>query len=216
MKIFFDVDGVIIDGWHAKPERRKHWDTSLKEDLGISREGLRRALFLPPEQGAESVITACARGERDLKEVLAGLLPALGYAGPVEAFLEYWFRKDSNLNQGVLKIVKRLRQCEGVELYLATNQEKHRAAHLWNGLGLKAYFDDIFYSGALGVLKDDIRFFSKIDARLGRESSEPPLFFDDTEKAVMTPARPVGMLTSSIGLKTWTETRACAGFLGTR
>ena len=136
-------------------------------------------------------MSACARGESDLKDILAGLLPMLGYSGSVEAFVEYWFRKDSNINQSVLKIVKRLRQCKEVELYLATSQEHHRAAYLWNVLGLKELFDDIFYSARLGVLKDHAEFFSKINAQLDIASSEQPLFFDDTEKVVVT-ARAAG------------------------
>lgn len=30
LKIFFDVDGVLIDGWHSKPERRKPWNLVLR------------------------------------------------------------------------------------------------------------------------------------------------------------------------------------------
>ncbi len=182
---------MIIEGWHAKPERRKPWDTTLEQDLGISREGLRLALFSPPKPGAEPRISACARGETDLKDTLAVLLPDLGYAGSIDAFVGYWFRKDSNLNQDVLDIVKSLGQCEDVELYLATSQEHHRAAYLWNDLGLKNLFDDIFYSARLGALKDNTDFFARINAQLEIASSERPLFFDDTDEVVAT-ARKAG------------------------
>jgi FMN phosphatase YigB (HAD superfamily) len=33
MKIFFDVDGVLIDGWHANSALRKPWDAMLEVDL---------------------------------------------------------------------------------------------------------------------------------------------------------------------------------------
>ena len=191
MKIFFDVDGVIIDGWHSRPERRRPWDATIEQDLGVSREAFQRAFFTPPQRGAESLMSACVRGEGDLKDILTELLPTLGYRGSVDTFVEYWFVKDSNINQDVLKIVKRLRQCEEVELYLATGQEHHRASYLWNDLGLKDLFDEIFYSARLGVPKNRTGFYTKINAQLGISLSERPLFFDDTDTAV-TAARAAG------------------------
>jgi len=184
MKIFFDVDGVIIDGWHANPERRKPWNATIEQDLGICREAFQRAFFSPLRQGAESLMDACLRGEADLKDVLSEILPTLGYHGSVDTFATYWFEKDSNVNQDVLNIVKRLRQCEEVELYIATAQEHHRASYLWNDLGLKELFDDIFYSARLGVSKDRPDFFAKINAQLDIGAAERPLFFDDTETVV--------------------------------
>ena len=191
MKIFFDIDGVIIDGWHSKPERRKPWDTTIEQDLGVSREAFQRALFMPQQRGTDSLMSACLRGEDDLKDILAELLPALGYRGAVDTFVEYWFVKDSNINQDVLSIVKRVRQCEEVELYIATAQEHHRAAYLWNDLGLKELFNDIFYSARLGVPKNRTGFFAEINAQLDISPSDRPLFFDDTEK-VVTAARAAG------------------------
>jgi putative hydrolase of the HAD superfamily len=191
LKIFFDVDGVIIDGWHSKPERRKPWDATIEQDLGVNREAFQRAFFTPPRRGVDSLMSACVRGEGDLKEILAELLPTLGYRGSVDAFVEYWFVKDSNINQDVLEIVRRLRKCEEVELYLATGQEHYRAAYLWNDLGLKEIFSDIFYSARLGVPKHQAGFFDKINAHLDISPSERPLFFDDSER-VVTAARAAG------------------------
>ncbi len=191
MKIFFDIDGVIIDGWHARPERRKPWDVAIERDIGVNREAFRRALFVPPRTGTESMMHKCTRGVGDVKEILRGILPTLGYCGSVDTFMEYWFMKDSNVNQDVLKIVKRLGQCETVTLYLATSQEHFRAAYLWNVLGLKAFFTDIFYSARLGVSKDDPKFFTKINSQLEIAPLERPLFFDDRAK-VVTAARATG------------------------
>jgi len=185
VKIFFDVDGVIIDGWHAKPARRNPWDTTLEQDLGIRRDALQRTFFMPPEPGGESLMSVCVRGERDLKEVLAEVLPPLGYRGSVDAFVAYWFEKDSNFNHDVLRIVRQLKRCGGVDLYLATGQEPYRAAYLWNDLGLKDLFDEIFYSARLGIPKSDTRFFAKVGELLDIARGERPLFFDDTESVVM-------------------------------
>jgi len=191
LKIFFDVDGVVLEGWQAKAAQGQLWYATLERDLGVDREALQRALFLPPADGAAPAIAACARGTEDLKDLLAGLLPTLGYSGSVDAFVAYWFQKDAIIDRSVLTIVKRLRQGGQVELFLATNQEHHRAAYLWNDLGLKDHFDDIFYSARLGVLKDDTAFFAKINAQLDIASAEQPLFFDDQDKFVTT-ARAAG------------------------
>ena len=183
MKIFFDVDGVLIDGWHAKPEFRRPWDATIEEDLGIDREAFREKFFGP--LGANrAAIHACIRGERDLKEALAETLPAVGYAGPADAFMRYWFEKDSNINGMVMSAVKRLARNPDVELYLATGQEHYRAAYLWDELGFKEHFKDIFYSARLGHLKNAVEFYLAINQALRIRPDERPLFFDDREDSV--------------------------------
>jgi putative hydrolase of the HAD superfamily len=183
VKIFFDVDGVLIDGWHSKPELRRPWDATIEEDLGLDRDAFREKFF-----GAagvnRAVIHACVRGERDLKEALAATLPAVGYAGPVDAFVRYWFEKDSNVNREVMDAVERLARHAHVELYLATAQEHYRAAYLWDELGFREHFKDIFYSAKLGHLKNAPEFFLEINRALGIGPAERPLFFDDREDVV--------------------------------
>jgi putative hydrolase of the HAD superfamily len=34
--LFFDVDGVVVHGFHTRPERRRRWDETLFQDLGIA------------------------------------------------------------------------------------------------------------------------------------------------------------------------------------
>jgi putative hydrolase of the HAD superfamily len=183
VKIFFDVDGVLIDGWHAKPEFRRPWDVTIQEDLGIDREAFREKFF-GPFGANRAVIHACIRGERDLKEALAATLPAVGYTGSVDVFLRYWFEKDSHVNATVMDAVKRLSRHPDVELYLATGQEHYRAAYLWDELGFKAHFKDIFYCAKLGHLKDALGFYLAINEALGIAPDERPLFFDDREDSV--------------------------------
>ena len=184
MKIFFDVDGVLIDGWHAKPEFRRPWDATIEDDLGIDREAFREKFFGPFGDN-RAVIHACIRGERDLKEALAATLPAVGYTGSVDAFLRYWFEKDSHINATVMNAVKRLSRHPDIELYLATGQEHYRAAYLWDELGFRAHFKDIFYSARLGHLKDALGFYLAINQALGIKPDERPLFFDDREDSVV-------------------------------
>jgi putative hydrolase of the HAD superfamily len=184
MKIFFDVDGVLIDGWHAKPERRKRWDATLEQDLGIDLKAFQQKFFASPSGKFPSVMHGCVGGEYDLKEALAAVLPSVGYDGPVDAFVCYWFEKDSSVNRDVLDAVKRLAQNPQVELYVLTGQEHYRAAYLWNELGFKEHFKDILYSAKLRYLKNTPEFFNRVNAMLGIAPPERPLFFDDQEQVV--------------------------------
>jgi putative hydrolase of the HAD superfamily len=184
VKIFFDVDGVLIDGWHAKVERRRRWDTTLRQDFGIDPHGLQQKFFQSPTGKFPSLMHACVSGECDLKDALAAILPAVGYDGPIDAFVAYWFEKDSNVNRDVLDVVKRLGGHAHVSLYLATGQEHYRAAYLWNDLRFKEQFKDIFYSAKVGYLKNTPEFFQRINSLLGIVAGERPLYFDDHEEVV--------------------------------
>ena len=191
MKVFFDVDGVLIDGWHARPERRRPWDATIERDLGVRRDAFQAAFFRRPFGAHRSVMHACVAGDRDLKQALAELLPEIGYEGSVDALVDYWFSNDSNINQSVLDVVRQLGRRAEVELYLVTGQEHHRAAYLWNTLGFRNDFKDILYSAKLGCLKSAPEFFIRINALLGIVEGERPLLFDDTAEVVDL-ARKVG------------------------
>lgn len=184
MKVFLDVDGVLIDGWHANPERRNPWDATIEQDLGINRQAFQATFFGSPAGIDKSLMHACVRGGRDLKDALADVLPNVGYVGSVDAFVAYWFEKDSNVNLDVLDAVKRLAGHTLVELYLVTGQEHYRAAYLWNNLGFCKYFRSILYSARLGHLKSTPQFFSAINAELIITPADRPVFFDDQEEIV--------------------------------
>jgi putative hydrolase of the HAD superfamily len=94
-------------------------------------------------------------------------------------------------NDTVMNAVKRLARNPDAELYLATGQEHYRAAYLWEELGFKDHFKDIFYSARLGHLKNAVEFYLAINEALGIRPDERPLFFDDREDSV-TLARAAG------------------------
>ncbi len=191
MKVFFDVDGVLIEGWHSRPERRKPWDATIEQDLGISRQAFQEKFFGQPGGSPGCPMYACVKGDRDLKDALAEVLPSTGYNGSVEAFVDYWLEKDSNINQDVLDVVGQLGQHSHVELYIATGQEHYRAAYLWNDLEFRKYFREMFYSANLGHLKNTPQFFEHINVALDIGPAERPLFFDD-QPSVVSLARETG------------------------
>jgi putative hydrolase of the HAD superfamily len=162
VKIFFDVDGVIIDGWHFNPARRRPWDTELKQDLGVERDAFQKAFFFPPAHGGDSLMEKCLKGDRDLKEVLADLLPTLGCHGTADDFIDYWFTRNAHLNEDVVAIIKQLRQRQEIELYLATAQEPHRANTYATNSGLKSYSGKYISALSLVSRRTPFPFFQKL------------------------------------------------------
>jgi len=186
VKIFFDVDvdGVLIDGWHVNPDLRKPWSANIEADLGVNLAQFESLFFETRYNDTGSLMDSCMVGEQDLKDALVQVLPELSYAGSVDEFVNYWFERDSNVSIEVQKVVKQLRSNSELELFIATGQEHHRAAFLWQELGFSAYFKEMFYSADLGYLKDDPRFFESINQHLKISHQEKPIFFDDREDIV--------------------------------
>jgi len=175
--VFFDVDGVLVHGYHARPELQQRWDENLLADLGIDPERFRQEFIF------DIFIKKVIIGQVSLIDALEKRLPAMGYKGSPMTVMNYWLSHDSALNHPLVDIVRRLKLRPDLRLFIATNQEHLRASWLWNHLGLSGLFEDIFYSARVGVIKPQQGFFDFIQARIGPQS-EPPLFFDDTPKVI--------------------------------
>lgn len=174
--IFFDLDGVLINGFHSNPDKTNRWDRNIEQDLGIKQEELTANFF---ETSFMDVII----GKQDCKEALQEALPSFSESVSAEQLMQYWFEKDSEFNQDVMAIVQALSELPEVKLYIATNQEHYRADFLWNDAGLKNYFEDIYYSARLGCLKEDPDYFSQIVRELHLPDKNV-LFFDDSPKNI--------------------------------
>lgn len=175
--VFFDVDGVLVHGYHARPELTRRWNENLLADLGVD----------PDRFNAEFIfdifIKKVVVGEMAIIDALERRLPGLGYKGSPMTFLHYWLSHDSVLNTGLLDTVRKLKDRDDLRLYIATNQDHTRAQWLWQTLGLGELFEDIFYSARAGIRKPEKGFFDFIEHRIGPQS-QPPLFFDDTPKVI--------------------------------
>jgi len=132
----------------------------------------------------DASFTEVITGRRSLVEALEAFLPSVGYQGSTLDFIDYWLSRDAHVNRQLLSLIGKLHACKGVRLYLATNQEHLRAFHLWSAVGLRHYFDDIYYAARLGVAKPDAEYFRKVDLLIGPAGAERPLFFDDSPKVV--------------------------------
>lgn len=182
--VFLDVDGVLVHGYHARPDLQQRWDETLLADLGVDPQRFRDEFIY------DIFIKKVIIGEVSLIHALERRLPSMGYKGSPMVFAHYWMTHDTKLNHPLLALVKQLKQRDDLTLYVATNQEHMRALWLWQQLGMSELFEDIFYSARIGALKPAPAYFDFIMARIGPQS-EPPLFFDDTPK-VITGARAYG------------------------
>jgi putative hydrolase of the HAD superfamily len=175
--LFFDVDGVLVQGYHHNPERTRRWDATLLDDLGVDPGRFTQDFIF--DIFVKKVVT----GQMSVVEALERRLPGLGYNGSPMVFLDYWLNKDSVLNSELLEAIKRLKARSDIRLYIATNQEHIRASWLWSRCGLSDIFDDMFHSARIGVRKPEPAYFEFIHRRIGHQQ-QPPLFFDDTPKVV--------------------------------
>lgn len=176
--ILFDVDGVLIHGYHARLEYRRCWDENLARDFGIDRARFTEEFIRGPF--VQKVLT----GALALQDALAEILPQFGYHGPPQPLIDYWLRHDAAVNHDLLALVKRIKAAETATLFIATNQEHNRAGYLMHELGFATCFKDIFYSARVGVLKPDRRYFDWIAHKLALPDHCQPLLIDDTPEVV--------------------------------
>ena len=167
MKAFlFDADGVVL---------KKHeelFSVRFAREHGAPLEEV-SAFF-------KNRFRLCQEGKTDLKKELEPLLPTWGWKEGVDAFLDYWFEGDVELNKEVMKAVYEFKK-KGVKCYLATDQERYRAEYIQNLLGKE--FDGLFFSYKLGRRKSDPRFFEEVLKELELPASEVS-YRDDDEKDV--------------------------------
>jgi len=176
--LLFDVDGVLIHGYHADPKYRKCWDEDLEKDFGISREKFTthfiRGIF------EKEVLV----GKTDLYAALQNVLPTIGYEGEPQDLIDYWMKKDSKLNTGLIAYIQQLSNLPDVSLFIATNQEHTRARYLMEELGFDQYCADIFHSARIGYCKPDRKYYESVDALLNRQTDQRVILFDDHQDVV--------------------------------
>ncbi len=178
MKIFFDVDGVLIDGFHARPERRNRWDKTIENDIGIKFGHLEDFIL----HGAFPDII---QGRGNFEEELDQWLNFHDYDIKAWQVINYWHEKDSKLNEGVWNVVQKLSTLDGFELYTATNQTHERIVYLRDVLGFRKYFKDFYYSARLGCIKHNPDYFAKIEDDLKfNPRLDDHLYFDDDPKNI--------------------------------
>lgn len=169
--LVLDIDGVVS---LAQPGSTAPWYATLKADWGISHDDeLAPGFFHQPE------FMEVLRGRLDLYAALHDYFEPRGMSDRLEAFVAYWFEKDSVIDRRVLELSDAWRRRTGGRVFAATNQEHHRIAYLRDRAGLGAHFDEMIYSAALGVCKPERVFFTNAQARMGVTVAQSILFVDD-------------------------------------
>ncbi|NIJ42453.1 putative hydrolase of the HAD superfamily [Parvibaculum indicum] len=167
--LMLDVDGVVVTG---RPEDGLSWATDIERDLGIAPDALRDIFFAPHW-------TDIVTGRKPLLDTLHTCLPALAPSLTAQAFIDYWFEKDSRIDRAVLAACDALRG-RGVRVFLATNQEHLRAAHLMDRLALRPHVDGMIYSADIAARKPDRAFFDAAE-RISGAAPHDILLVDDTK-----------------------------------
>lgn len=127
--LMLDVDGVLV--------------TDMSETFAYD-AGLDAAIAQARSSLTAEDWQALATGRVDLLQLLGQRLPA---GRDAQVLLDYWFASETHVDPAVLAAVQRLR-ADGMRVYLATNQEHHRARYLMETLGLLAHVDGIVHSAA--------------------------------------------------------------------
>ncbi|HLV83229.1 MAG TPA: haloacid dehalogenase, partial [Devosia sp.] len=78
--VFFDVDGVLIDGMHARPERSRRWDATLLADMGVDPERFTQEFIF------DVFVKKVSIGQMSVIDALERYLPSLGYKGSAMVF----------------------------------------------------------------------------------------------------------------------------------
>jgi putative hydrolase of the HAD superfamily len=164
--VLFDADGVLQNvpgGWEASTEPylgertleflRRVWDDEL----------------------------AALAGQADLLPLVAAALADFGVTAPLEEVHRAIWLRIEPVEQTVA-LVSALRR-NGYGVHLATNQDRHRAAHMREALGYDALFDVSCYSWELGARKPDAAFFAEAARRIGAQPAAI-LFIDDSARNV--------------------------------
>jgi putative hydrolase of the HAD superfamily len=170
--LVLDVDGVVVLG-HPQGGR---WDRDLERDFAIAPQALQARFF---RRHWQSIVT----GNADMLPVLEEIWPELACGRSPSELVDYWFARDSRLNEELLAEVDGWRG-RGNKAYLGTVQEHCRAKYLWESLELRQHFDGMHYSADLGAAKPDRGFYERSQAKLPVQSPGEVLFLDDSIKNV--------------------------------
>jgi putative hydrolase of the HAD superfamily len=182
--IFFDVDGVLINGFHHNPKYRRMWSENIHNDLGMSQDHLANyfKIYWP------DVIV----GRADLYDTMTAHLAATGYTMSAQIIIDYWLKNDAVINAKTWEIAAHWATLPHTTLYLATNQEKTRADYLWNILNFKSIFKEIFYSGKMGMTKDNPQFFHTINDQLSIDLDQTRVIYWDDSPTCIASAQKAG------------------------
>jgi putative hydrolase of the HAD superfamily len=177
--VLFDADGVL-----TLPEEA--FSVVYARSHGLANE--------PFEHFFRNEWRDFVTGKRDLKEAITNDPKLWQWDGVADSLLDYWFKSEDIRNDALLILIRELSH-QGLACYLATEQEKYRAAYMKEVM-FKELFKDQFVTCEIGFKKSEPAFYEEILRRLQTEqpSINPGeiVFFDDSKDKVDT-ARSIGI-----------------------
>jgi FMN phosphatase YigB (HAD superfamily) len=165
--MLFDVDGVLI----IPP---KLFSQQYCEKYGKDEAKL-EGFYATPEFRNASL------GKSDLKDAIRQHDDLWQWDGEPDELLDMWFEAENCPNVELLEEIQKLRK-QGRPLYLATQQEKYRAAYL-RDVVFDGKIDGMFCTCDIGYGKQEDSYWKAILSKLKTiypdVASEEIIFFDD-------------------------------------
>lgn len=170
--VLFDVDGVL-----ALPPRK--FSEIYSEEYGVDLEKL--TPFYRSTDFQNALV-----GKADLKQLIIDHADEWHWHQDPQQLVDMWFAGEHVLNTELLAIVRHLRDLK-IPLFLATNQERYRAAYIQDTM-FPGLFKGAFVSSDIGYVKERPEFWAHVAKQLADigdiQSMKNVYFFDDTQSCI--------------------------------
>ncbi len=178
MVFIFDIDGVV--------NKSDYFSVQFKKDFNVGEEVISE--FFREE------FHQCAKGKKDIKEMLLPYLDQWKWDKDVDALLAYWFKNDIRIDSELVAAIQPLRQ--HYRCLLASQQEVNRKQQLWEVKGLNKQFDRFYCTCDIGYLKKNPRFYEFMVDQLIEDKwihkVEDIIYWDDSPR-FLEAARSIGI-----------------------
>lgn len=176
--LLIDLDGVIIQ------PRHKYFSQKLSEEYDIPLE-LIMPFFRNDYKNA-------ATGKVSIKDILPYFLKKWNWNKSLDAFLNYWFESENDINLEVVEQIEQIRK-KGIKVYIASDNERERGNYIMNIIELKNHVDGTFFSYEVKHTKSEKVYFEKVIEQLGIEAEE--VFYTDDDPENIRVAKSLGIQT---------------------
>jgi len=166
--ILWDIDGVII----------RHNDYFSNQ---LERENYYQPREIINEFRCTNLNTNCDADKLDVLEVIKPFLTRIGWQDSSnEYFLRQYEYEEKYLNFALLAEIQKVRQ-QGIQCFIASNQNYFRKAHLIKKMKINSNFDGAFFSCDLKAVKTENGYWEILLKELNLSGFEPDemLFLDD-------------------------------------
>jgi|ERR1051326_102394 putative hydrolase of the HAD superfamily len=166
--LILDADGVVINKKHS-------FSKKMAEDLEVPMQEI-----LP---FFENEFVPCVLGKADLKEEVQKYFAKWKWQKSVEEFLKFWFQTEHSIDNQLINRVSNLKN-QGIQLFLASNQERYRADYITHDMEFEKVFNKMFFSCQLGYAKPQREFWECVYNHMGDIPKNQILFWDDDAENV--------------------------------